>query len=195
MNNEDDTKLLLEYMILNGFSPRSYHNILELNQTVNNSLSKYLKDYKQFLLSTKVNYQELLEHNIKGARGYLDRNDGIVIPKSIMGDDYFKTINPELLDGSRGRYKSPDVNDFYYVISNGFYSNDQLLDLINTFKYNICERFFGLVVDRNSYNYYKVLISFKYLFDFIKRELNDNYVMESDKISSLNKEIYLIKKK
>ena len=83
MNNEDDAKLLLEYMILNGFSPRSYHNILELNQTVNNSLSKYLKEYKQFLLSTKVNYQELLEHNIKGARGYLDRNDGIVIPKSI----------------------------------------------------------------------------------------------------------------
>ena len=195
MNNEDDAKLLLEYMILNGFSPRSYHNILELNQTVNNSLSKYLKDYKQFLLSTKVNYQELLETNIKGARGYLDRNDGIVIPKSIMGDEYFKTINPIALDGSRGRYKGPNVNDFYYVISNGYYSNDQLLDLINTFKYNVHERFFGLVVDRNSYDYYKVLISFKYLFDFIKKELDDNYVMESDKISSLDKEIYLIKKK
>ena len=145
MNNEDDAKLLLEYMILNGFSPK--YNILELNQTVNNSLSKYLKDYKQFLLSTKVDYQELLDNNIKGARGYLDRNEGIVIPKSIMGDDYFKTINPEVLNGSRGRYNGPDINSFYYVISNGYYSNDQLLDLINTFKYQVYERFFGLVLD------------------------------------------------
>ena len=161
MNNKDDAKLLLEYMILNGFNPRNYHNILELNQNVNNSLSKYLKDYKQFLLSTKVDYQELLDNNILGAKGYLDRNDGIVIPKSIKGDDYFKAINPKALEGNRGRYKGPDINDFYIVISNGFYSNDQLLDLINTFNYSIYERFFGLVIDRNSYDYYKILIKKK----------------------------------
>ncbi len=192
---EDDAKLLLEYMILNGFNPKNSNNILELNQNVNNSLSKYLKGYKQFLLSTKVIYQELLESNIQGAKGYLDRNEGIVIPKNLAGDEYFKVIDPKALEGSRGRYISPDINKFHSVISNGFYTNDQLLDLINTFNYPFNNRFFGLVLDRNSYDYYKILISFKYLFDFIKRELNDSYTMESDKISSLNKEIYLIKKK
>lgn len=74
---DKDTLLILGLMINNGFDPGEYHNILELVQSVPSSISRYLKAYKQFLLSTKVNYSELEQLGINGANGKVDRTEKV----------------------------------------------------------------------------------------------------------------------
>lgn len=64
--------------------------MLELNNSVPESLSKYLRDFSQFLLSEKVEYCELDEYGIKGASGHLTFQSGIFIPKSLEADSYFR---------------------------------------------------------------------------------------------------------
>ena len=59
-------EIFLDYLIANGFQSQNYKNILELIQSVPNSISKYLKDYRQFLLAEKIDYSELVSYKIKG---------------------------------------------------------------------------------------------------------------------------------
>ena len=74
--------LLLKYFKEEGrFRPYYSDGLLELGQSAYNSLSRYLNEYNQYLLSEKVNYDELNELNINGAFGYLD-SCGICVPKS-----------------------------------------------------------------------------------------------------------------
>ena len=60
--------LLLKYFKEEGrFRPYYSDGLLELGQSAYNSLSRYLNEYNQYLLSEKVNYDELNELNINGA--------------------------------------------------------------------------------------------------------------------------------
>ena len=75
-------------MISEGFNPNYYQRILELLQSAPLSLSKDLKKYNPYLLSKKVNYQELEDYGIDGAYGYLE-NSKILVPKTFYNDNHF----------------------------------------------------------------------------------------------------------
>lgn len=79
---KEDALSFLFFLLTEGYDPYKYENTLELIQSASNSMSKYLKNCKQFLLSHQVSYQDLESYQIKGANGYLSDiyNKGIVIP-------------------------------------------------------------------------------------------------------------------
>ena len=81
--NNNDSKLFYDFIRSNGFNPENYYQTLELVQSVPNSMSQYLREYKQFLLSRKVTYSELEEYDIKGALGYLEADATITVPKTL----------------------------------------------------------------------------------------------------------------
>lgn len=72
----DNALLFWGFINAYGFNPNNYSNNLELIQSVPNSISQYLKDYKHFLLSENVRYEDLETYGIKGAHGYIDKNGG-----------------------------------------------------------------------------------------------------------------------
>lgn len=84
-----DSLLMLKYMISEGFNPNNYKRILELSQSVPNSISKDLVEFcNQYLLSKKVIYSELDAYSIDGAVGYVENNN-VFVPKTIYNDERF----------------------------------------------------------------------------------------------------------
>jgi len=79
-----DSLLFLDFLLDNGFNPFGGNNVLELILSVSNSVLKKLKDCNQFLLSLIVNYSEMEEFGIMGARGHLAITGEIVVSKSIQ---------------------------------------------------------------------------------------------------------------
>ena len=77
----DNSLLFLQFIKSYGFDPSKYNNILELYQSPQTSMSQYLKDYKQFLLSDKIKEKELDRIGINGAYGYIEMNT-IVMPNN-----------------------------------------------------------------------------------------------------------------
>lgn len=82
------TLAFLKFLNSEKVDLRKYEQVLELNQDVIGSLSVHLENESQFLLSTKVKYDELQQFNQYGGNGYVDQN-GIFIPKSLEADDHF----------------------------------------------------------------------------------------------------------
>lgn len=121
-SDADDSLLFLEFIKSYGFDPSKYNNILELYQSPKASMSQYLKDYKQFLLSDKTNEKELDNIGINGAYGYIDMNT-IVIPNSEI--------------------KVPSLTDFDVIISNGVLPSMSHLQLTDQ------DKFIGLCVSDN----------------------------------------------
>lgn len=118
----DNSLLFLEFIKSYGFDPSKYNNILELYQSPQTSMSQYLKDYKQFLLSDKIKEKELDRIGINGAYGYIDMNT-IVMP------------NNEI--------KVPLLNDFDVIISNG------VLPSMSYLQSTTQDKFIGLCVSDN----------------------------------------------
>lgn len=118
----DNSLLFLEFIKSYGFDPSKYNNILELYQGPKTSMSQYLKDYKQFLLSDKTNEKELDNIGINGAYGYIEMNT-IVIPNSEI--------------------KVPSLTDFDVIISNGVLPSMSYLQLTDQ------DKFIGLCVSDN----------------------------------------------
>ena len=116
----DNSLLFLEFIKSYGFDPSKYNNILELYQSPQTSMSQYLKDYKQFLLSDKIKEKELDRIGINGAYGYIDMNT-IVMP------------NNEI--------KVPLLNDFDVIISNG------VLPSMSYLQSTTQDKFIGLCVN------------------------------------------------
>ena len=154
MENQDNAKLLLDYLIANGFNPHNYKNILELVQSVPNSISKYLVLYPEFLLSDKVSYQDLVKYDIKGANGTLTPK-GIIVSETIAANNYFSNSNNEC-------YNYPNIFDFNAVITNGFTTNEDLIQILNSFLYPIKDRYYGLVLDKYLEDYKHKLLLFKF---------------------------------
>ncbi len=149
----DNAALFLSYLIKElGFNPNDYEQILELNQDVLSSVSLLLKQPQQFLLSKKVDYDELHKADICGAYGYLQK-EGLFIPESVEADDHF--FGGYMPKGLRKRYcyayPKIDKNGSEYdaVISNGI-SNADNFDLI--FKSKV-DYYLGGVLDINASNY------------------------------------------
>lgn len=149
----DNATLFLSYLIKElGFNPNNYEQILELNQDVLGSVSLLLKQPQQFLLSKKVDYDELHKADICGAYGYVQK-EGLFIPESPQADDHF--FGGYVPQGSRKRYcyayPKMDENGSEYdaVISNGI-SNADNFDLV--FKSKV-DYYLGEVLDINASDY------------------------------------------
>ena len=83
-----NSALFLKYIESFGFNPNNYGIIWELGQSAKGSMSQFLREYNQFLVSRQVDYAELDELGINGAYGYFQKN-GIYIPISTENDIRF----------------------------------------------------------------------------------------------------------
>ena len=191
---EKDSLLMLKYMISEGFNPNSYKRILELLQSAPLSLSKDLKEYNPYLLSKKVNYQELNDYGIDGAYGYL-QNSKILVPKTIYNDDHF-LYQPVKSLYKRYRYDVPSVEEFDTVVFFEDFSEANLSDKQENAIYNAVENslkfknlYFGFIVKMND-------PQVDYVNQTVKHKINqtDSYKLSCETVSEENKKLYLIKK-
>ena len=61
-----NSALFLQYIEAYGFNPSNYMTIWELVQSAKGSMSQFLREYNQYLLSRKVNYNDLDALGING---------------------------------------------------------------------------------------------------------------------------------
>lgn len=179
--------IFLRYLEYYGFDPVYFPNVLELFQSVKGSMSQFLKDYNQYLLSQKVVYKELDEFNLNGAYGNFESGN-IRIPKTLENSDRilyrpFKTLY------KNGSYKDPDINDFDMIIGNGISHN--LISLKDTNK----DRLLGICMDSNTKNKKEILGSYKLLKDIINSQGGKEYVYEKDTIASKQKTLCIVRPK
>lgn len=113
--NAEKSKLFLEYIQSYGFNPNNYERILEILQSADGSMSQFLTDYRQYLLSRQVDYSELDVLGIDGANGYIENGD-ILVPKSIYNDYRFLYSRRSLR--LLPIYGVPTIDDFDVMIAN-----------------------------------------------------------------------------
>ena len=195
---DNNSLLFLQYIESQGFKCNDYQRILELFQSANNSLSKYLTEYNQYLLSKTVDYRKLDEIGIQGAYGYLDDFGGILIPKCFKNDERF------LYDGIKRPYKkhsygAPTIDEFDTIIGripsdfNAEINQQLFASLIHNFERG---QYFGLCLNTDNINDSKQLISFyQGLVEQINSRFGENiYKFEHDSIQNKGKELCLIKR-
>ena len=181
--------LLLKYLIQEGrFNPENYEGILELGSAANDSLSKYLAQYyNQYLLSEKVDYNELNELHIKGAYGYLD-SCGICVPKSFYNDQHFIYDAPKAPYIRHG-YDSPTIQEFDTIICSGI-SDD--LEYVRNFTHDI---YLGYCADLKDSDKLKKYREFYNNLIKLYNFYSNNSIMFRDVDSANSKEYCLIKNK
>ena len=179
--SNENTIYFLGYLLENGFNLNNYSGILELGQSVPNSLSRYLAVYNQYLLSRKVDYNELTQYGINGAYGYVEHEE-ITISKPLMNVHHILCDVPY-----KGHsYSYPSVSKFDSIICHG-YSEDlaQALKLKQ-------DKYFGLCIDKSQIDqkfthFYRLLVAMKHYLD--------NYELITDEDTKSNKEFILLKRK
>lgn len=197
----ENTRIFLDFLIDNGFNPENYRNILEIIQSVPNSVSKYLKNYPQFLLSEKVDYSELISYQIKGANGYIEKNGRIIVPKTEEGDKYFKDLakNLKLYCNKKIPYYYPIISEFDSLIAYYDLNREQQISInqiVNATIPLIEDKYIGFIADTNSQEKItKNIAIFSILLEVIKSNSRQDYTMIHDTINSQGKELYLIKRK
>lgn len=183
LNND----LLLKYLLIEGkFKPENCEGILELGSSAKNSFSKFLAlYYNQYLLSEKVNYDELEELGIKGAYGSLNPS-GIYVPKSFYNDDHFIHNAPKAPYIRHG-YDVPTIDQFDTIICSDI-SDD--LEHIRNFTHNI---YVGYCVDLSDLDELKNCRTFFNNLLTIYNLYNKNVIMLRDTDTKNEKEYCLIK--
>ena len=198
---EVNTNIFLDFLIANGFRPENYQNILEIDQSVPNSISKHLKDYRQFLLSKKVDYSELVSYQIKGANGYINQKGGITVPISEESDEYFKAlaIQSKIYCHKKIPYFYPNITDFdaliaYYDLTiDHQFSIEQVVNATIPFIEN---HFIGFITDsHNEMQNAQKLAIFSMLLEILQSNSRQEYTMIHDSLKGQEKELYLMKKK
>lgn len=195
----ENSKIFLEFMFANKFQPEYYSNILELIQSVPNSLSQYLTNYKQFLLSEQVSYVDLENYKVFGARGYIDKNEGIVVPKSIEADAYFRKRQDKVPDKQVPRYIYPMVTDCDSIIS--YYdwtaiTNGKLLGQVtSSMHFPVRNHYTGFILNKDDENLKEKVDIISNMLEGINKSSSQEHTLAHDTISSINKEFYLIKKR
>lgn len=197
---EVNTNIFLDFLIANVFQAENYQNILEIDQAVPNSISKHLKDYRQFLLSKKVDYSELVSYQIKGANGYINQKGGITVPISEESDEYFKSlaIQSKIYCHKKIPYFYPNITDFdaliaYYDLTTNYqFSIEQVVNATIPFIEN---HFIGFITDSNNemQNAQKLAI-FSMLLEILQSNSRQDYTMIHDSLKGQEKELYLMKK-
>ncbi len=188
INSSKNSVLFLKYIIEEGkFNPDNYKGILELGQSVPSSISQFLTEYKQYLLSKKVDYDRLEEFGIEGANGYLEYN-GICVPKSLKNDNYFIDNAPKVPYARHG-YNIPSINEFDSIVCEG-----RTIDLFNACWHD-ADIFIGyctnlsnereLEFNRNAFNQYLDSVDVT----------NFEYEMMKDTDSKKDKEYCLLRRK
>ncbi len=200
---KDNAYLFLEFMVNNGFNPNHHYNILELIQDVPNSMSKYLIDYPQFLLSDRVEYLDLEEYGVRGARGTLTAS-GISVPKSLEADAYFERNTPKLPYQVHG-YFCPSISEIDAMVSYLDLTKEESLDMKDIRQLKVMammggrrEKYLGFIskfkAGDDMYDVYE-----RALYEIFIQEMesvsNDEYELLHDTISEQEKEFYLIMKK
>lgn len=189
ISSKKETCLFLRYILVEGkFNPDNYKGILELGQSAPDSLSRFLNEYNQYLLSRKVVYKKLDELKIKGAYGYLNCN-GIYVPKTLNNDRHFIDNAPKVPYVSYA-YNYPSIDEFDSIIC-GCVSRDVFY--VNLFDKDV---FLGYCADladdekiQSSRCFYKQVLE---ILNIIQGR---EYVMQMDVDSTLQKEYCLIKRK
>lgn len=193
------SRMFLEFMFVNKFQPEYYSNILELIQSVPNSLSQYLTNYNQFLLSEQVVYVDLENYKISGAHGYIDKNEGIVVPKSIEADTYFRDHQNKVPYKQIPRYIYPMITDFDSIIS--YYDwtgvkDRKLLGQITSSMYFLTQNHYtGFILNKDDEILKEKLDIISNMLEGINKSSSQEHILVHDTISSINKEFYLIKKR
>lgn len=182
-----NSALFLQYIQAYGFNPDNYLYILELFQSAKGSISQFLNPHRQYLLSRRVEYDELDQLGIDGAYGYF-HEDGIFVPKSIVNDERFLHMAVRRLYTPHG-YGCPTMEDFDVIIANGTspYMN-------NTANFDQ-DKYLGFCMDSTDGNLDISIERYEKLIDLINKKSRDEYVLERDRLSSQGKELCLIRKR
>ena len=186
--------LFFEFLIENGFNPNNYKNILELNNSVSESISKYINKYPQFLLSSKVEYNELLKYNVKGARGWIEEKTGIVVPKTVVATEYFRKINSEN-KSQRHIFDYPGISDFNSVIAYHNWTQEDLKQIISILNYPTENYYIGFMTEFNDINLKEKLEFYRLILKVINETAMTEHELVYESIRSKNKKLYLIRKK
>ncbi len=188
INEENiNSALFLKYIETYGFNPNNYHNILELFQSAKGSMSQFLRQYNQYLLSRQVNYDELDKMGINGAYGYF-HSDGIVVPKTTENDNRFLHTPVKRLY-IKHIYGVPTINNFDVIIANG-----TLPYMNNTANFGI-DKYLGFCMDDTDENLAISFERYEYLVNLLNRQSQEEYTLEHDTLSSKGKQLCLVKKK
>lgn len=177
---DKEISFIFEFMINNGFNPNEYRSILELVQPAQYSLSRYLKAYKQFLLSTKVNYSELEQFGINGANGKVDRDEKSGI----------KINNP-----AKWITLYPNISDFDVAIAYHDWTEDNINQIksvlafpIKYYHYVFSTGINDPLKDKRIESYYKLL-------DFISIKSGVPHKIVDAEYKDKNKHVFMITKK
>lgn len=183
---QDNAYLILEYMKSEGFNPDNYERVLELLQTVPESISKFLDN--QYLLSKKVDYQELELHMMEGANGYITSN-GILVPKSVLNDEHF-LYNAPKVSYKRHVYNYPTIDEFGVIIFfENWISTETVETIIPSFRFDK-DKFYGFIIDKSEK---ETLRSTEEILKTIN-SIYDGCKVSHDSISKYDKEVYLMKR-
>ena len=176
--------MFLDYIKSFGLKLENYEYILELFQEPKGSISQFIKNNKQFLLSNLVSYKSLNEVGIKGGCGYFTTSR-IVIPKTLKNDDIF-LHNKTLSNYHKLEYNVPKLEDFDVIIGNGISKN-----IVSLAKLPI-DKYVGFCIGIDDKNKRTMLEEYKKLICALEFRDN-NYVLEHD--TKGDKELCLIRKK
>ncbi|MDD6879719.1 MAG: hypothetical protein PUD59_05840 [bacterium] len=96
-NKMSNTEFFIKYLIEEAhFNPSDYKMILELNGSARDSISRYLTECKQYLVSPSIHFSNLLEFGIYGRRGKIkldkDKKPYICTNRKYSDYDFFDVI-------------------------------------------------------------------------------------------------------
>lgn len=185
---QNKSRLLLEYMMSEGFNPNNYKGVLELLQSAPNSISRYLTDYNQYLLSKEVVYSELEKYGIDGAYGYLTGSK-IYVPKTFGNDIHF-LYNAPKVPYIRHDYGYPCLDEFGTTIfSQESVTPNTINTIINSLKVNK-DHFFGFILGGDKDNQ-EIVEIIQGCYQIVKN-MDDSY--KFGQTTQDNNQLYLIKK-
>ncbi len=195
-SNIYDSMTFLKFIASMGFNPNDCDKILELFQSADGSMSRYLTQFDQYLLSQRVIYDEIDRLGINGAYGYLDENGEILVPKTLENDNRFLNPNYIRLLYKKHSYGAPEISDFGVIIGDvtSQHSKDEMIaSLINNYRH---KQFMGECIDSAKTDEAKHLIeSYKYVVNELNKGFGrDIYTFEHETVNSGGKELCLIKR-
>ena len=165
---QDQAYLVLKHMESEGFDSNNYEKVLELQQTVPQSISKFLNNLSKNDI--------IIWNMMEGANGYITQN-GIIIPKIINNEKV--NIN-----------NCPSIDKFGIIIFYENFINSLVIkNMITSFSFDK-DAFFGFILDKSEKRKNKEMqLTLKKINNFF-----DKCKVSHDSISRYDKEVYLIKR-